>query len=145
VAELNKYSVALEKDLETLQKQLRGTRQTGGRLLYQAVRFDGADRGGSLYNTLAVVTDEAGYLKALDQLRTIFDSAGFKDAKINVYRLLAGRTDHTHRINISLPNAERLAGLMDVLGTSHPVAEWLAASAKYRTVVSNSTSRELTR
>ena len=92
-----------------------------------------------------MVTDEAAYLKALDQLRSIYDSLGLKDAKINAYRTMAGRTDHTHRISISAPTPERLAAFIDLAGTNPQVAEWMASSAKLRTVVSNMTAREITK
>jgi hypothetical protein len=146
VTELTKNAKLLESDLAILQNRehLRVIRKTGGRTLYQAIRFEGTDKNASLFNTLANVTDEPGYLKALDQLRGIFDANGLKDAKINAYRILAGRTDHTHRINISTPSPERLAAFMDLMANNQQLAEWLAASAKYRTVVSNTTSREIT-
>lgn len=147
VTELTKNNQLLESDLAILQNRehLRLIRKTGSRTLYQAIRFEGTDKNGSLYNTLANVTDEPGYLKALDQLRSIFDANGMKDAKINAYRILAGRTDHTHRINISTPSPERLAAFKDLMANNQQLADWLANSAKYRTVVSNTTSREITK
>jgi hypothetical protein len=147
VAELTKNAMAIENEPAAVQNRdhLRVIRKQGARVLYQAVRFDGAVKNASVYTTQAVVTDEAGYLKALDQLRTIFDSVGIKDAKINAYRVLAGRTDHTHRISISLPSAERLAVFMDLAGSNPQLLEWIANSAKYRSVVANLTSREITK
>lgn len=148
VAELMKNIQALENDLAILQNRdhLRAIRKTGSRVLYQAVHFEGTNpKGANNYNTLANVTDEAGYLQAIQQLRGIFDSVGVKDAKIGVYRVLAGRTDHTHRITVSLPSAERLAAFLDLTATNPQLAAWLANSAKFRTVVANSTSREITK
>src|SRR5215212_10379972 len=103
VAELTKNSAALEADpgIMQLRAHMAGMRKSGARVLYQAMRYDGPIKGSANYNTLAVVNDEPGYLKAIDQLRTIFDANGLKDAKIAVYRVIAGRTDHTHRITIS--------------------------------------------
>jgi hypothetical protein len=147
-AELTKNNLALENDPAILRnaEHLRNLRKMGSRVLYQAIRFDGANpKGASNFNTLANVTDEPGYLKALDQLRMIFDSNGLKDAKISAYRTLAGRTDHTHRITISLPSPDRLAVFLDLAGTNPQLNDWVASSAKYRTVVSNTTSREITK
>jgi hypothetical protein len=147
VSEVLKQAAALENDPAIVQNRqhLQAIRQIGGRTLYQAVRFDGTDKNAWLYTTLAVVTDEPGYLKALDQLRVIFDANGLKDARINCYRILAGRTTHTHRITIVLPAAERLGAFLDLAATNAALGEWLASSAKYRTVVSNTTSREITK
>ena len=107
------------------------------------------DFGGTALNTmkttLVTVTDEPGYVNALNQLRSLFDRAGMQDAKINFYRVLAGRTNHSHRVTINTPSQERLAALLDWVGTDPQMAEWLASSAKFRTVVSNSTAREITK
>jgi hypothetical protein len=147
VAELMKNAVALESDIGIVQNRqhLNQIRKVGARVLYQALRWDGTIKNSSNYNTLANVTDEAGYLKALDQLRTIFDAVGLKDAKIAAYRVIAGRSDHTHRITISTPSPERLAAFLDLAATNPQLNEWLASSAKLRTVVANSTSREITK
>jgi len=68
VAEMTKNAMALENDPAMLQNRehLRVIRKQGPRVLYQAVRFDGTVKNASVYTTLAMVTDEAGYLKALD-------------------------------------------------------------------------------
>jgi hypothetical protein len=147
VAELMKNALAIENDPGAMQnrERLRTIRKQGARVLYQAVRFDGAVKNAHVYTTLATVTDEPGYLKALDQLRAIFDGLGMKDAKINAYRVIAGRTDHTHRISISAPSADRLAVFMDYAANNAQLGEWVANSAKYRTVVENMTSREITK
>lgn len=147
VAELMKNAATLENDPEAreLRDHLRGLRKQGARVLYQAVRYDGPVKNSWVYTTLATVTDEAGYLKALDQLRAIYDGLGMKDARISAYRVMAGRTDHTHRISISLPSAERLAMFIDLAGSNPQAQEWIANSAKYRTVVSNLVSREITK
>jgi hypothetical protein len=147
VAELTKINQGVETDpaMVAVRDRLRGVRKFGGRTLYQAVRFDGSNKNGANYTTRAVITDEAAYLKALDQLRTLFDNVGLKDAKINAYRVIAGRTDHTHHIAINCPNVERLAVFLDLAATNAQLNEWIASVAKIRTVVTNSTSREITK
>ena len=146
-AQLIKVSTAIENDPVVIENRdhYRAIRKLGARVLYQCVRFDGAVKPGHIYTTLATVTDEAGYLKALDQLRATFDAKGFKDAKINVYRVTAGRTNHTHRVSIALPSAERLAALLDFNATDAAQQEWIGTLTKYRTVVANMTAREITK
>ncbi len=147
VAELTKNAMALENDPAAIQNRdhLRVIRKQGGRVLYQAVRYEGPIQNAWVYTTVANVTDEAGYLKALDQLRAIYDGLGMKDAKISAYRVIAGRTDHSHRISIVLPTAERLAAFLDSATANPQVVAWIADSAKYRTVVANMTAREITK
>lgn len=147
-AELTKNNQALENDPAILQLvgHMRPMRKLGARVLYQAVYFDGpTPPGAATFTTQANVTDEQGYVKALAQLRTIFDAIGLKDAKIGAYRALAGRTDHTHRITISLPSQERLAVFLDLMASNSQIQQWLTSSAALRTVVVNFTSREITK
>lgn len=122
----------------------RAIRKNGARLLYQGVRFDGSVKGSYVYTTTVVVSDEAGYLKSLDGLRALFDAKGFKDAKINAYRVLAGRTNFTHRVTIAVATNEQLAALLDFLASDADMAAWLASAAKYRTVVGNMTGHDIT-
>lgn len=148
VAEMMKQSEALEADPGIVQNRdhLRAIRKTGARVLYQAVHFEGPTaRGVYNYSTLAMVTDEAAYLKAIADLRAVFDANGLKDAKIGVYRVIAGRSDHSHRITISLPSSQRLAFFLDQISANPAMGAWLANSAKLRTVVASTTSREITR
>jgi hypothetical protein len=96
VTELTKVMAAVEADPAIARnvEHLRAIRRMGARALYQAVRFEGASpRGAHNYVTFANVTDEPGYLAALDELRGIFDGAGLKDVKIAAYRTIAGRHD----------------------------------------------------
>jgi hypothetical protein len=147
VVEMMKNTKALENDPAIMQNRdhLRAIRKLGARVLHQAVQRDGSYPNGSVYTTLASVSDEAAYARALDQLRGIYASLGMTDVKINFYRVVAGRTDHTHRISINLPSNERLGAFIDAAGTSPRVLAWLADAAKYRTVVANFTAREITK
>ena len=148
VAELTKNTEALENDPAIRQNvaHMDNIRKLGARVLYQGIYTDGPSyKGAHNYNTLAMVTDEAGYLQAITRLRGIFDAVGLKDARIIVYRTLAGRTDHSHRITISTPSSERLAAFLDLIASNPQLNEWLASSAKLRTVVANTTAREITK
>ena len=142
-----KISAALQDDpaLRDIRDHVRGIRKLGSRVLYFAARYDGTYPGSYVFTTLATVSDEAGYLKALDGLRAMFDANGFQDAKINAFRVMAGRTSHTHRVSISLPSNERLAAFLDFAATSASMAEWQAGAAKVRTVVSNFTAHDITK
>ncbi len=145
VAAMAKNNAALAGDptLRDIMDHNRAIRKIGARILYQGVRFDGSYKNSYVYTTVALVGDEAGYLKSLDGLRALFDAKGFQDAKINVYRVLAGRTTYTHRVTIALPTNERLAALLDFMSGDAQLAEWLASAAKYRTVVANMTAHDI--
>ena len=148
VAELMKNAMTLDADPAILENRehVSFIRKRGARVLYQTVRTDGVSpSGANNYNTLAMISDEASYLKAIDDLRTIFDANGLKDAKFTVMRVLAGRTDHSHRITVNLPSPERLAAFLDFIGTNAQAQGWMASTAKLRTVVATTTSREITR
>src|SRR6185436_3219010 len=99
--------------LVKLRAELSQVRKLGKSTTLKAVRFDGRNPSGFHYNTRAVLTDEAAYLKALDGLRALLDSHGLKDVKINCYRVVAGRTDYAHMSSLNCPSAERRAALLD--------------------------------
>ena len=147
VSTLMKNIATMQNDPAMLENRdhLRAIRKPAGRTLYQCVRFDGTHSQNSVYTTIAVLADEAAYLGALNGLRAIFDQGGFKDAKINAYRVIAGRTNHSHRISIGLPSPERLAAFLDFAATDAKANEWIASQAKNRTVVANMTAREITK
>lgn len=147
VVALNKIATAINGDpaFREITDRYRAIRKNGARVLNQGVRFDGSYKDAWVYTTLLKVTDEAGYLKALDGLRALFDAKDLKDAKINAYRVLAGRTNYTHRVSISVPTSDRLAAMMDFLASDASMAAWLADTAKYRTVVSNTTAHDVTK
>ncbi len=134
-----------DPDIQAVRLHMNAIREMGTRTLLKAVRFDGRLTGTHSFHTYASVSDEAGYLKSLDGLRVLFDEHNFKDLKVNVYRVMAGRSDYTHLIAINTPSAERLAAFMDAMSTEAWVAEWLATTAKTRTVVRNGTYHEVTR
>ena len=147
VSSLIKSGAALQDDpdLAVTRDLLRNNRKLGARILYQGIRFDGTYKNATVYTTTANVSDEASYLKALDGLRAIFDAHGLADAKINAYRVLAGRSNHSHRVTISVPSPERLGVLLDFVASDSQMAEWFASAAKYRTVVANGTANEITK
>jgi hypothetical protein len=87
-------------------------RKRGPQYLMKAQRWEGLYEGGAVFNTSVNVTDEAAYLKALDGLKAIFDANGFKDAKLNLLRVAAGREDATHIVVICFPNQMRVAELI---------------------------------
>jgi hypothetical protein len=148
ISELMKNGETLEADpaIMALSEKMKSLRKRGARVLYRALRFEGVSAPGAWnYNTLAVVNDEAGYLKAIEELRGIFDGNGFKDVKIAVYRVAAGRTDHTHRITINTNSSERLGAFLDAISGNPQLQKWQTDSAKLRTVVATTTSREITK
>lgn len=143
-SKLTENAQAFEKDpgLLKLRSGMNQVRNLGTQTLLKAVRWDGRASTSAVYNTRAVLTDEGAYLKALDGLRTLFDSHDLKDVKINCYRVVAGRTDYSHLISLNCPSVERRAAMMDAI--NEPWAqEWIASAAKHRTVTSNGTYREL--
>ena len=119
-------------------------RKLGPSFLLKAVYFEGGYGGEWLYITDAQVKDEPGYVKAMGDLRALFDSHGLKDIKINVYRVIAGRSNHSHEVVISAPTEERSAVLMDSI-TAPWMADWLAGLAKVRTVVANGIYRDISK
>jgi hypothetical protein len=127
-----------------VREHLRAIRKLGAAAMMKAVRFDGGYPGEWLFITDVQVKDEAAYAKSIDDMRSLFDSHGLKDAKINVFRVVAGRSNHSHEVVISTPSHERVAAVID--STMEPwFGEWAAAVAPNRTVVSNGVFHEISK
>jgi|GEM_PF-1150232 len=146
-------AVALAKDSEALMKiperheileHLSAIRKLGPSIMLQAVHFEGGYNGDWVFVTDSLVKDEAAYIKALGELRALFDGHGLKDIKINAYRVIAGRSDYSHEVVISAPSEERNAAMID--SESAPwMTDWLAGVAGVRTVVHNGIYHEISR
>ena len=132
-------------EMDVLLAELRGTRHLGSSVLYKAVRNDGVYEGGAVFNTSVSCSDEPAYLKALDDLKAIFDANGFKDTKINLYREISGRTTSTHLVVISVPSQLRVAELLDALSDKELLKDWYVTAAKIRTSHANGTYHEITK
>jgi len=132
-------------EMDALMARFKSIRHLGASYLYKAVRNDGMYEGGAVFDTGIVCTDEAAYLKALDELKAILDANGFKDVRINLWRHAAGRSTATHLVVISLPSQLRVAELLDVIWDKALLKDWNAEAAKIRTTVGNGTYHEITR
>jgi hypothetical protein len=136
--EMVKDTEALEKVPERFEllRHMAAIRKLGPASLLKAVYYEGGYSGEWLFITDAVVTGEPAYLQALKDLRGLLDSHDLKDIKINVFRVISGRSNHSHEVIISAPSQERNAAFMDAM-TSTWATDWLAGLAGLRTVVHN--------
>jgi hypothetical protein len=124
---------------------MKALRKLGPSYLYKGVRVEEGYENGAVFNTGITVTDEATYLKALDDLKAIFVANGFKDIRVNLWRLVAGRTVSTHLVVIELPSQTRVAELLDALADQALLKEWNVGAAKIRTSNMNGSYHEITK
>lgn len=145
-AQLTKYSAALADDplRQRNLDHMRLIRSTHGMVLYQGLRYEKGVPNGHALITRMVVTDEAAYVTGAQELRAIYDKAGFKDVTMSIYRVVAGRTTFTHLTSLTAPSAERLAEFLDAIQRNPEARDWLNRAAKFRTVVSNVTHKNIT-
>jgi hypothetical protein len=146
-------AVAIAKNAEAIMKMperheigdhLAAIRKLGPSFMLQAVYSEGGYEGEWLFITDSQVKDEAAYVKALGELRGLFDGHGLKDIKINVYRVIAGRSNHSHEVVISAPTEERNAAVLDSMSAPW-MRDWLAGLANMRTVVANGIYHEISK
>ncbi len=146
VAEIAKNADALEKipSRSELMGHFAAIRKLGPSSLLKAVYFEGGTPGEWLFITDAQVKDEAAYIKSIGDLRALLDSHDLKDIKLNVFRVIAGRSNHSHEVVISAPSHERIAAFLD--STTAPwVSDWLASLASNRTVIHNGVYHEISK
>ena len=132
-------------EMDALLVQLKGLRHLGPSYLYKAVRYEGNYEGGAVFNTSIKCTDEAAYLKALDGLKAILVANGFKDAKVNLWRIASGMTESTHLVVIAFPTQTRVGELWDSLTDKNLLADWYVGAAKVRTSLQNGSYNEITK
>jgi uncharacterized protein (DUF1330 family) len=132
-------------EMDALLAQLKGLRHLGPSYLYKAVRYEGNYEGGAVFNTNIKCTDEAAYLKALDGLKAILVANGFKDAKVNLWRIASGMTESTHLVVIAFPTQTRVGELWDSLSDKNLLADWYVGAAKVRTSLQNGSYKEITK
>ncbi len=132
-------------EMDALLTRLKGMRHLGPSYLYKAVRYEGSYEGGAVFNTSIKCTDEAAYLKALDGLKAILVANGFQDAKVNLWRIVSGRSEATHLVIIALPSQARVGELWDSLADKDLLADWNVGAAKLRTTLHNGSYNEITK
>lgn len=137
--------IAQDAEMSGLLREFAGIRKLGPSYLMKGVRWEGVHAGGAVLNTSISLSDEPAYLKLLDDLRVLFDANGFKDAKLNLLRIMAGRENSTHLVVISLPSQVRVAELIDATTDTALLKDWNAAAGKIRTTVHNGTYHEVTK
>ena len=131
--------------VDTILAELKDLRHLGPSYAFKAVRYEGSYEGGAVFNTNVAVTDEPAYLKALDGLKAILDANGFKDAKVNLWRVVSGRTQSTHLVVIAFPTQLRVGELWDAISDKGILNDWNAGAAKIRTSLSNGSYHEITK
>ncbi len=132
-------------EMDALLARLNSMRHLGPSFLYKAVRYEGNYEGGAVFNTSIKCTDEAAYLKALDGLKAILVANGFQDAKVNLWRIVSGRSEATHLVVIALPSQARVGELWDSLADKDLLADWNVGAAKLRTTLHNGSYNEITK
>jgi hypothetical protein len=137
--------LASDPDVQALLAQMKSMRHLGPSFLYKSVRNEGLYEGGAVFNTTITCTDEAAYVKALDDLKAIFDANGFKDVKVNLWRIAAGRDASTHLVVLALPSRARVGEFIDAIWDQALLKDWNVGAAKIRTTVRNGTYYEITK
>lgn len=126
--------------------ELKAIRKLGPSWLYKAARYEGNYPGGAAFNTAVAVKDEAAYLKLLDDLKALFDANGFKDAKLNLWRIVSGRSgEATHMVELAMPSQVRVGELLDTIWDTALMQDWNAAAAKVRIALNNGSYHEITK
>ena len=125
---------------------LNGMRKLGPAWLYKAARYEGNYPGGAAFNSAVAVKDEAAYLKLLDELKALFDANGFKDAKLNLWRIVSGRNGQaTHLVEVAFPSQVRVGEMLDAIWDKDLMKDWNVAAANVRTPLTSGSYHEITK
>jgi len=134
-----------DPEMKKMLGDLKAIRKLGPSWLYKAVRDEGFYDGGAVLVTDIATADEDAYAKSLDGLKAIMDGNNFKDAKISLWRIVAGRREATHLVVVSLPSQARLAEMLDALSDKELLKTWNVGASKIRKSLRNGTYHEITK
>lgn len=140
--------VADDPSMVALRSSFGAVRTLGSRSMWKAIRFDGGHDDAWVFNVFMNIKDEAGYLKAVTELKARCDALGFKDVHFNIYRVMAGAVEEsnsTHFFSANAPSSSRIAAFMDAIHTDPEIRAWVASSAQFRTVHWSGTYDEITK
>jgi hypothetical protein len=105
--------------------------------LWIALLDGGVYDNGGVYSTIVTTTDTAAYIAAVGELGALLAANGLGDAKVSVYAAVAaGEAAGSLQVFLAVENQERMAAVLDAMGTDWMQA-FLAKAAPIRTLVSN--------
>jgi len=128
-----------------LSEQLKEIRRLGPSCLCRAVRTDGLYPGGACFAISVNCGNEEAYVTALNGAKLIFDANGFKDVRLNLWRIVAGGTTATHVLVFSLNSQVRLGEFIDNIWDNVLLKDWFVEAAKIRTVVQTGIYHEISK
>lgn len=128
-----------------LSEQLMEIRHLGPSYLCRAVRTDGLYPGGASFVISINCSNEEAYAQALNGAKLIFDANGFKDVRLNLWRIVAGGTAATHVLVFSLSSQVRLGEFIDNIWDNVLLKDWFVEAAKIRTVVQTGIYHEISK
>lgn len=139
----NGRTFATDPELADLREQLSQAGRSGPSIYLKAVRFDGTSSPGWLFNTRVKTNDEPTLLARIAALATLLTAPEHPAPRINVFRVVAGRTDFTHLVSVNTASSEELAMRLDAIVAGSWTAEFCGPSGSRCEVVQCGLFREV--
>jgi|GEM_PF-5532010 len=114
----NEAAFASDPRLKGLREQFAAVRALGSKTYLKAVRFDGTNTPGWLFNSLVQVPEEELLLKLMGRWTDTLSEADLELPKLNIFRVIAGDASFTHLVSVNAVSSEHLAQLLDLIAAA---------------------------
>jgi hypothetical protein len=104
----NRELFSTHDDFTALRKQLEPSRAGGAGTYLKAVRFDGTNNPGCLFNSCVATNREASILERIGELERLLEKREVGKPMINVFRVVSSAATYTHLVSINSPSLAQL-------------------------------------
>lgn len=143
ILQKNGATFSADPDLADLREKLRLAGPVTSSTHLKAVRFDGTNTPGWLFNTLVKTSDEPALLSRVAELATRLGQPGRPPPKLNVFRVVAGHSTYTHLVSLNEASESDLATRLDAIAAAGWTPEFSAPSGESCVIVQSTIYREM--
>ena len=139
----NEERFSSDLEMETIRQNLASvSRSVGPKTYLKAVRFDGTNTPGYLFNSLVAAESEDALLDYLDASLVALGDTG-EMPKVNVFRVLAGDGSFTHLVSFNLGSMDAVGALLDRVAEAKWGLEFTSSEGEHCKLVQQAIYYEL--
>lgn len=143
ILQKNGATFSADPDLADLREKLRLAGPATSTTHLKAVRFDGTNTPGWLFNTLVKTSDEPALLSRVAELATRLGQSGRPPPKLNVFRVIAGHSAYTHLVSLNEASEPDLAARLDAIAAAGWTLEFSTPNGESCVIVQSTIYREM--
>jgi hypothetical protein len=141
----NTQTFATDSALADVRREIAAATAPGRGTYLKAVRFDGTNAPGWLWNSRVKTDDEPALLARVAELAALLLAAAPDRGppSVNVFRVVAGHTGYTHLVSLNTAGPADLAACLDALAAAAFTLEFSRGTGARAEIVRSGVYREL--